>query len=85
MGLEKDEVIELVDRAQSHWDNAKDMPTVEELHAEGDMTDKYSAGRNNEDEEQIWEWKDRTFSVYISSGKGEVPPGAVVSEIFDED
>lgn len=85
MDLEKNQVTALIDRAQKHWDEAKNMPTVEELHAEGDMTDKYPAGRNNEDEEQIWEWKDRTFSVYISSGEGEVPPGAVVSEIFDNE
>jgi hypothetical protein len=82
MDLEKNQITELIDRAQSHWDGAKDMPTVEELHAEGDMADKYPSGRNNEDEEQTWEWNGRSFSVYVSSGKGEVPPGATVSEIL---
>lgn len=85
MDLEKDQVTELIDRAQKHWDEAKNLPTTEELYAEGSFIERRPAGRNNEDEENIYEWRDRRFSVYVSNGEGEVPPGAVVSEIFDED
>lgn len=85
MDLEKNRVAELIDRAQKYWDEAKDMPTLDELHADGEMTNQYPAGRNNEDEEQIWEWNGRTFAVYVSSGEGEEPPGATICETTDED
>jgi hypothetical protein len=85
MDLEKNQITELIDRAQSHWDEAKDMPTTEELYAEGVFIENRPAGRNNKDEESIYELNDRRFSIYISNGEGEVPPGAVVSEIIEED
>lgn len=85
MNLEKDRITQLIDRAALHWDENKDMPTLEELHAFGEMTNQYPAGRNNEDEEQIWEWKGRTFIVSVSNGEGEEPPGATICETTEDD
>lgn len=85
MDLEKDRIVELIDRAQGHWDEAKNMPTLEELHAEGQLINEWPAGRNNEDSEQEWDWNNRVFIVYVSSGAGEVAPGATISEKIDED
>ena len=84
MDLEKNQVTELIDRAQTRWDEAKDMPTIEELHADGKMLDEWPAGRNNENREQEWEWNDRRFFVHISSGEGDEPFGVSVNERIDE-
>lgn len=85
MDLSNIEISELVGRAQKHWDDAKDMPTLEELHADGQLINEWPAGRNNEDSEQEWDWNNRVFIVYVSSGAGEVAPGATISEKIDED
>jgi hypothetical protein len=85
MNLSNIEISDVVDRAQKFWEEAKAMPTITELHAEGEMMEEYPAGRNNEDSEQVWEWKDRIFLVYLSTGRGEVPPGATVSEKIDDE
>jgi hypothetical protein len=85
MDLEKNQVMELVDRAQKLWDENKDMPTLEQLHEDAELLTRYPAGRNNEDEEQLYEWNGRKFLVYLSSGVGEVPPGVTLSEDLQDD
>lgn len=83
MDLSNIEISDVVERAQKFWKAEKAMPTIAELHAEGEMMEENIIGRNNEDIEQLWEWRNRNFFVYISTGRGEVPPGATISESFD--
>lgn len=89
MDLEKNEVTELIDRAQKHWDEMKDMPTFEELEEEGEEGEHYSIddeGASNAGDGVEYLWRGRRFEVCVFNGAGETPAGTrIISELIDDD
>jgi len=84
MDLKKDQVTELIDRAQSHWDEAKDMPTLAELLEEGEDDDSYAIGDGYEGDATEYIWKGRRFVVnQWHDGRTEI--SELIGEDEDED